>query len=176
MVSMSLMCDNLKDGGGRPGTASASVPTLTSPLIDSCSSSEVEIPAEEAIRRAPEEGTGVPEVPNKRQAKDLVSQRKKSRISGQRRTHHEVDKPKSQVAKGKGPANPAVETPTPRQKSKSMRELCSASPGVDSRDYHAIRMCNLPELAPDAPLEIDLTLLTHETRIWLDGEALASYI
>ncbi|RWW25539.1 hypothetical protein GW17_00010113 [Ensete ventricosum] len=100
MVSMSLMRDNLKAGGGRPGTASTSIPAPTAPTVDSHSSSEVqEIPAEEATRRASEEGTGVLEVPSKRQAKDLVGQQKKSR--------------------------------TPRQKPKSVRELCSASPEVD---------------------------------------------
>ncbi|RZR83602.1 hypothetical protein BHM03_00010251 [Ensete ventricosum] len=32
-----------------------------------------------------------------------------------------------------------------RRKPKSVRELCSASVGVDGRDYHAIRMCSLSE-------------------------------
>ncbi|RRT71505.1 hypothetical protein B296_00018852 [Ensete ventricosum] len=77
----------------------------------------------------------------------------------------------SQAAKGKEPVDLAKETPTPRWKPKSVRELCSASAGVDGWDYHAIWMCNLPERAPNVPLEIDLTPLTHGTWIWLDGEA-----
>ncbi|RWW50414.1 hypothetical protein BHE74_00043318 [Ensete ventricosum] len=132
MVSMSLMRDNLKAGGGRPRTASTSIPAPTAPTVDSHSPSEVqEIPAEEATRRASKEGTRVLEVPSKREAKDLVGQQKKSRTSGGRRPHHEVDKPKSRVTKGKGPVDPATEKLTLRQKPKSVRELCSASPEVD---------------------------------------------
>ncbi|RZS29118.1 hypothetical protein BHM03_00062803 [Ensete ventricosum] len=48
-----------------------------------------------------------------------------------------------------------------RRKSKSVRELYSASAGVDGRDYHVIRMCNIPEKALDAPLEADLRPLNH---------------
>ncbi|RZS12147.1 hypothetical protein BHM03_00043545 [Ensete ventricosum] len=65
------------------------------------------------------------------------------------------------VTKGKGPVDVPEEPPAPRRKPKSVKELCSASAGVDDRDYHAIRMCNLPEKAPDAPLEADLRPLTQ---------------
>ncbi|RZS03298.1 hypothetical protein BHM03_00033449 [Ensete ventricosum] len=87
------------------------------------------------------------------------------------RLPHEANKSASQVAKGKGPAGPTEETPTPRPKLRSVRELCSAHPGVDDRDYHAIQMSNLPKHALDAPLEIDLAPLTYRDGIWLDGEA-----
>ncbi|RWW36728.1 hypothetical protein BHE74_00058271, partial [Ensete ventricosum] len=92
------------------------------------------------------------------------------------RLPHEANKSASQVAKGKGPAGPTEETPTPRPKLRSVRELCSAHPGVDDRDYHAIQMSNLPKHALDAPLEIDLAPLTYRDGIWLDGEASTKYI
>ncbi|RZS19785.1 hypothetical protein BHM03_00052221 [Ensete ventricosum] len=82
----------------------------------------------------------------------------------------------SRATNGKGPTGPTEETPTPRPKSRSMRELCSVHPGVDDRDYHAIRMSNLPDRAPDAPLEQNLMPLTYREGIWLDGEALVKYI
>ncbi|RWV81436.1 hypothetical protein GW17_00057145 [Ensete ventricosum] len=94
------------------------------------------------------EARGVPEVSHKRRGEDPVSQRKKDRL-----------KP-----------------PTLRRKPKLVRELCSASARVDGRDYHAIRMCNLPEKAPDAPLEVDLRPLTHVMLVWQNGEASAKYI
>ncbi|RRT81125.1 hypothetical protein B296_00015273, partial [Ensete ventricosum] len=56
--------------------------------------------------------------------------------------------------------------PTPR----------SSRAGVDSRDYHVIRMCNLPEQASGAPLDPDLRPLTHGTSVWQSGEASATYI
>ncbi|RRT34180.1 hypothetical protein B296_00059010 [Ensete ventricosum] len=62
------------------------------------------------------------------------------------------------------------------QRPKSTRELCSARAGVNGRDYHAIRMCNLPEQASDAPLDPDLRPLTHGTPVWQSGEASATYI
>ncbi|RRT64085.1 hypothetical protein B296_00035329 [Ensete ventricosum] len=65
------------------------------------------------------------------------------------------------VTKGKGPVDVPEEPPAPRRKPKSVKELCSASAGVDGRDYLAIRMCNLPEKAPDAPLEAYLRPLTQ---------------
>ncbi|RZR93064.1 hypothetical protein BHM03_00021467 [Ensete ventricosum] len=136
-----------------------------------------EIPTEEATRRAPKEGTRrVHEVPNNCLTEGSIGQRKKGKVFGQHRPRHEVDKSKSQATKGKGPADPAIETVTPRPKPKSMRELCSTRFGVDDRDYHAIRMYNLPEHAPDAPLEIDLLSLMHGTQIWLEGEASTRYI
>ncbi|RWW00554.1 hypothetical protein GW17_00036486 [Ensete ventricosum] len=58
------------------------------------------------------------------------------------------------------------EPPAPRQRPKSVRVLWSARAGVDDRDYHAIRMCNFPERASDAPLEPDLRPLTHGMPIW----------
>ncbi|RZR70466.1 hypothetical protein BHM03_00000074 [Ensete ventricosum] len=76
MVSMSLMHDNPKVGGGRLRIVSsfpATAPTPT-PRVESRSPSKVqEIPAEEVIRRpSEEEARGAPEVPNKRRAEDMA--------------------------------------------------------------------------------------------------------
>ncbi|RWW80057.1 hypothetical protein BHE74_00011631 [Ensete ventricosum] len=69
--------------------------------------------------------------------------------------------PAPAISKDKGPVGPTEETLTPSPKPRSVRELCSTRPGVDDRDYHAIRMSSLPKRAPDAPLEMDLTPLTY---------------
>ncbi|RWW05853.1 hypothetical protein GW17_00030854 [Ensete ventricosum] len=58
---------------------------------------------------------------------------------------------------------------------KLVRELCYARLGVDGRDYHVVRMSNLPEHDPDAPLEMHLSPLTHGTRIWQDRAASTKY-
>ncbi|RRT39855.1 hypothetical protein B296_00058847 [Ensete ventricosum] len=136
-LSGSLMRGNPRVGGGCLGTASSALalaPTLTQ-RVESSSASEVqEIPTEEVTRRpSREEGPGVPEVPRKWQAEDSADHRKKDRC----KLHQEADR---SAAKGKGPADTKEEPPTPRRKPKSMRELCSASAGVDGWDYHAIRM------------------------------------
>ncbi|RRT78490.1 hypothetical protein B296_00010805 [Ensete ventricosum] len=86
---------------------------------------------------------------------DSTGQKRKDR----RRSPHKADR----ASRGKGPADASVEPPAPRQRPKSVRELCSAQAGVDGRDYHGIRMCNLPEQAYDAPLDPDLRPLTHGT-------------
>ncbi|RRT73834.1 hypothetical protein B296_00023689 [Ensete ventricosum] len=173
MVSMSLMRDNPKVGGGHSGiVSSALAPTPTpSPRAESGSTSEVqEIPVEEATRRpSREEARGAPKVPYKRQAKDPTVDRKKDQC----KSHHEADR---SATKGKGPVDTAEEPPAPRRKPKSMRELCSATSRVDGRDYHAIRMCSLPKHAPDTPLDIDLMPLTHRMWVWPDGEASTRYI
>ncbi|RRT53231.1 hypothetical protein B296_00025569 [Ensete ventricosum] len=147
MVSMSLMRGNPWAWGGerRPGTApSAPAPAPPPPSIppsESGSTSDVqEIPIEEA--------RGAPEASRKRRGGDSAGQKKKDR----RRSPHKVDR----ALKGKGLADTSVEPPAPRQRPKSVRELCNALAGVDGRDYHAIRMCNLPEQASDAPLDPDL--------------------
>ncbi|RRT43270.1 hypothetical protein B296_00030749 [Ensete ventricosum] len=85
---------------------------------------------------------------------------------------HKADR----ATKGKGPADTSDEPPAPRQRPKSVRELCSARAGVDGRDYHAIRMCNLPEQASDVPLDPDLRPPTHGTPVWQNGEASTTYI
>ncbi|RWW60548.1 hypothetical protein BHE74_00032451 [Ensete ventricosum] len=72
------------------------------------------------------------------------------------------------------PADVSDEPPTPRQRPKSVRELCSARARVDGRDYHAIRMCNLPERASDAPLDPDLRPLTHGTPEGGNSDAVAT--
>ncbi|RZS27997.1 hypothetical protein BHM03_00061545, partial [Ensete ventricosum] len=99
---------------------------------------------------------------------DSVGQKKKD----QRKSPHKADR----ASRGKGLANTSDEPPAPRQRPKSVRELCSARAGVDGRDYHAIRMCNLPEQASDAPLDPDLRPLTHGTPVWQSGEASTTYI
>ncbi|RWW58863.1 hypothetical protein BHE74_00034220 [Ensete ventricosum] len=59
------------------------------------------------------------------------------------------------------PPTPHVESGSASKVQEIPVEEASASAGVDGRDYHAIRMCNLPEKAPDAPLEADLRPLTQ---------------
>ncbi|RWV80518.1 hypothetical protein GW17_00058205 [Ensete ventricosum] len=150
---------------------------MPAPHAESRSPSEVqEIPAKEATRPSEEEARGAPEVPSKRRAGDSIDQKKKSKDSGWHRLPHEADRSASQTTKGKGPAGPTEETPTPRAKPKSVRELCSAHLGVDGQDYHVIRMSSQPEHALDVPLEIDLAPLTYGDGIWLDGEASTKYI
>ncbi|RZR95691.1 hypothetical protein BHM03_00024563 [Ensete ventricosum] len=151
MVSMSMMHDNPITGGGRLGAAplvlAPAPPPSPAPRVESGSESDVhEIPIEEA-RGAPE--------------KD------------RRKSPHKVDKA---AIKGKSLADVSEEPPASRRRPKSGRELCSASARVDGQDYHAIRMCNLPERDSDAPLEPDLRSLTHGTPIWQNGEASTTYI
>ncbi|RWW53628.1 hypothetical protein BHE74_00039875 [Ensete ventricosum] len=168
---MSLREEWLVEVGLSPASrALASTPT-PSPRAESGSASEVqEISVEEATRRPlGEEARGAPEVPCKRQAEDPTIDRKKDWC----KSHHEADR---SAAKGKGLVDTAEEPPAPRRKPKSVRELCSATSGVDGRDYHAIQMCSLSKRAPDAPLDIDLTPLTHRMWVWLDGEASTRYI
>ncbi|RWW60846.1 hypothetical protein BHE74_00032131 [Ensete ventricosum] len=177
MVSMSMMRDNPKVGGGRSGIVSSTPATAPTPAprAESRSPSEVqEIPAEEATRRPSEEARGALEVPSKRRAGDSAGQRKKSKDSGRHKLPHEVDRSASRAAKGKGPTGPTEETLTPRSKSRSVRDLCNARLGVDGWDYQAIWMSSLPERAPDVLLEIDLAI--YEDGIWLDREASTKYI
>ncbi|RWW70328.1 hypothetical protein BHE74_00022026 [Ensete ventricosum] len=84
-------------------------------------------------------------------------------MKDRRKSPHKADKA---ATRGKGHADVSDEPPAPRQRPKSMRELWSARAGVDDRDYHAIRMCNFPERASDAPLEPDLRPLTHGMPVW----------
>ncbi|RWW87227.1 hypothetical protein BHE74_00003962 [Ensete ventricosum] len=67
------------------------------------------------------------------------------------------------------------EVSVPRARPKLVRELCYARLGVDGRDYHVVRMSNLPEHDPDAPLKMHLSPLTHGTRIWQDRAASTKY-
>ncbi|RRT75391.1 hypothetical protein B296_00031264 [Ensete ventricosum] len=100
---------------------------------------------------------------------DSVGQKKKDR----RKSPHKVDRA---TIRGKRPVDVSDEPPAPRQRPKLVRELCSAHAKVDGRDYHATRMCNLPERSSDAPLNPDLSPLTHKTPVWQSGEASATYI
>ncbi|RRT63755.1 hypothetical protein B296_00019027 [Ensete ventricosum] len=112
----------------------------------------------------------------KHPAEDSTNHRKKTKVSGRQRSHHEGDKSRSRAAKGKRPIDLAEETPAPRTKPKSVKELCSTCLGEDDRDSHAIRMCNLPECTSNVLLEMDLMPRTHAMRIWLDGDASMRYI
>ncbi|RWW44404.1 hypothetical protein BHE74_00049852 [Ensete ventricosum] len=163
MVSMSMMHGNPRTGEGHPGATpsfpASVVPPPSAPRVESGSTSDVqEIPIDEA--------RGAPEVSRKRQGGDPVSQRKK----GRRKSPSKADKA---AAKGKSSADISEEPPASKRRPKSVRELCSASAKVDGRDYHAIRMCNLPERAP---LETDLKPLPHGMLVWQNGEASATYI
>ncbi|RRT81830.1 hypothetical protein B296_00021216, partial [Ensete ventricosum] len=100
---------------------------------------------------------------------DPVGQRKRDR----RKSPRKADRV---AAKGKSPADVSEEPLASRRRPKSVRELCSANARVDGRDYHAIRMCNIPEKAPVGPLEADLRPLTHGMLVWQNGEASAKYI
>ncbi|RRT47657.1 hypothetical protein B296_00028314 [Ensete ventricosum] len=97
---------------------------------------------------------------------DSVGHKKKDRC----KFPHKADR----ATRGKGPADTSVKSPAPRQRPKSVRELCSAPAGVDGRGYHAIRMCNLHEQASNAPLDPDLRPLTHGTSVWQSWEASAN--
>ncbi|RWW83941.1 hypothetical protein BHE74_00007503 [Ensete ventricosum] len=152
-----MMRGNPQTGGGRPGVASSvlasTAPPPPAPCAKSGSTSKVqEIPDEEATRRSSGgEARGGTKIPRKRRAEDLTGQRKRDR----RKSPHKADR---SAAKGKGSIDTAEEPPASRQKLKLVRELYNASVGVDGQDYHAIRMCNLPEQAPDVPLDVDLTI------------------
>ncbi|RRT50567.1 hypothetical protein B296_00027872 [Ensete ventricosum] len=108
-----------------------------------------EIPQKEATRKALEAfGKHPAEAPS--------SQRKKAKVPGRHKSCCEGTKLKSRAAEGKKPAAQVEETPTPKARLKSVKELCSAHPGVNSRDYHIIRVSSQLERAPDASLEVDL--------------------
>ncbi|RWW36343.1 hypothetical protein BHE74_00058634 [Ensete ventricosum] len=169
MVSMSLMRGNPRAGGGGGGGTSWDC------ALGSGSSTVTSINPARRVRLRfrcagdPNRGgQGVPEASRKRRGGDSTGQKRKDR----RRSPHKADR----ASRGKGPADTSVEPPAPRPRLKSVRELCSAQAGVDGRDYHAIRMCNLPKQASDAPLDPDLRLLAHGTPVWQSGEASATYI
>ncbi|RWV95748.1 hypothetical protein GW17_00041607 [Ensete ventricosum] len=127
-----------------------------------------EIPSEEATRK-------MPEVSGKHPVEAPSGQWKKAKVLGRHKSRHEGEKSKSRATKGKKPTTSIEETPTPRVRSKSVKEL-STHPGEDGRDYHVIRVSSRPEHAPDAPLEVHLSQLTHIMWIWQDGEASAKYV
>ncbi|RZS05616.1 hypothetical protein BHM03_00036156 [Ensete ventricosum] len=128
---------------------------------------EYEIPSEEATRK-------MPEVSGKHPIEAPSGQWKKAKVLGRHKSRHEGEKSKSRATKGKKPTTSIEETPTPRVRSKSVKEL-STHPGEDGRDYHVIRVSSRPEHAPDAPLEVHLSQLTHIMWIWQDGEASANH-
>ncbi|RWW59197.1 hypothetical protein BHE74_00033885 [Ensete ventricosum] len=171
MVSMSLMRGQPKVMGGRPGTTSTipiTAPVPAQPTDPPSLSKVQEIPPEEVTRKAPEASS-------KRLTKDSTGQRKKAKVPARHKSCREGEKSKSRADKGKEPAAQVEGTPTPKPEPKSVKELCSAYPGEDDRDYHIIRVSSQPEPAPDAPFEINLTSLTHKMQIWQDDEASARY-
>ncbi|RZR72591.1 hypothetical protein BHM03_00014823 [Ensete ventricosum] len=127
--------------------APAPPPPSISPAESGSASDVQEIPIEEA--------RGAPEASRKWQRGDYVGLKKKDR----HKSPHKADR----ATRGKGPSDTSDEPPAPMQRPKSVRELCNALAGVDGRDYHTIRMCNLPEQASDAPLDPDLRPLMHGT-------------
>ncbi|RZS27469.1 hypothetical protein BHM03_00060943 [Ensete ventricosum] len=72
---------------------------------------------------------------------------------------------KSRASKGKKPAAPAKEALAPRAKPKSVKELCSARPGEDGREYHVIRVSNQSERDPDAPMVKEVQKLKAEVSL-----------
>ncbi|RWV81819.1 hypothetical protein GW17_00056729 [Ensete ventricosum] len=145
------MFGHSKAGGGHLGaTASTPItaPAPAEPTVAPSPPKVQEIPPEEAIRKAPEAS-------GKRPVETSPGQRKK--------------------AKGKKPTTPIEETSAPKTRPKSMKELFSTHSGEDGRDYHVLWVSNRSEHAPDAPLEVGLTLLTHGSCIWQDGKASAKY-
>ncbi|RWW38302.1 hypothetical protein BHE74_00056475 [Ensete ventricosum] len=119
MVSMSLMPGNPRAGGGASwnctlGSNSSTVASVD-PARRSGSASDVqEIPIEEA--------RGALKASRKRRGGDSIGQKKKDRC----KSPHKADR----ATKGKGPADTSDEPPAPRQRPKSVRELCSARAGV----------------------------------------------
>ncbi|RZR93265.1 hypothetical protein BHM03_00021724 [Ensete ventricosum] len=92
-----------------------------------------EIPLEEATQKAPEaSGKRLVEAPS--------GQRKKTKVPGRHKPHCEGERSKSRAAKGKKPTAPVEVASAPRMRPTSVKELCSAHPGVDDRDYHIIRL------------------------------------
>ncbi|RWV98282.1 hypothetical protein GW17_00038877 [Ensete ventricosum] len=140
MVNLNLMCGQPKVRGSRPDTTSPSPVTVLVPaqLAAAPSPPEVqEIPPEEATKKAPEaSGKCLIETP--------FGQRKKAKVTGWHKSYREGEKLKSRATEGKKPAAPVKETLTPRARTKSVKELCSARTGEDCRDYHIIRVSSQP--------------------------------
>ncbi|RZS07020.1 hypothetical protein BHM03_00037781 [Ensete ventricosum] len=78
-------------------------------------------------------------------------------------------KSRPQAVKDEKSDPPNERTSDARPRLKSVRELCRGHPEVDGRDFHAIRVCSQSEHTPDTALMMDLTPLTHETHVWMDG-------
>ncbi|RRT53406.1 hypothetical protein B296_00049876 [Ensete ventricosum] len=136
MVNLNLVHDMLKVGGGRPGPTA---PAPARPVSGPSSLPEVqEIRSEEVIKK-------VVDASSKRPTKETSGQRKKAKVTGRHKSHREGEGSKSRATKSKGPASPVDEVSIPRTRPKSVRELCSAKPEVDGKNYHIIWMSNLPE-------------------------------
>ncbi|RWW52782.1 hypothetical protein BHE74_00040783 [Ensete ventricosum] len=129
-------------------------PTPAQPAVAPSPLEVQEIPLEEATETF---GKCPTEAPSGR--------RKKAKVLSRHKSHREGEKSKSRATEGKKPIAPIKETPTPRATPNLVKELCSARPGEDCRDYHVIRVSSQPEHAPDAPLEVNLSPLMHEKQI-----------
>ncbi|RWW20385.1 hypothetical protein GW17_00015505 [Ensete ventricosum] len=74
----------------------------------------------------------------------------KAKVTGRHKSRREGEGSKSRAAKGKT-SQPVGKTPTPRARSKLVRELCNALPRVDGKDYHVIWVSSLLEHDPNTP-------------------------
>ncbi|RWW74979.1 hypothetical protein BHE74_00017024 [Ensete ventricosum] len=177
IVHMNLMHDLLKAGSGRSGSGASTVVVLSpvaTPVVvhlaPACSPSEVqEIPPKEPSRK-------VPESSRKHRSKTSSSQRKKSKVSDRHKSHNGGEKSRPQAVEDEKSDPPNERTSDARPRLKSIRELCRGHPEVDGRDFHAIRVCSQSEHVPDTALVMDLTPLTHETHVWVDGEASTKHV
>ncbi|RZS22456.1 hypothetical protein BHM03_00055248 [Ensete ventricosum] len=158
---MSLMRSLPKVGGGCPDATTLTLiaaPVPAEPTAAPSPPKVQEIPQKEVTRKALEAS-------GKHPAEAPSGQRKKAKVPGRHKSYCEGAKLKFRAAEGKKLAAPVEETPTPKARPKSVKELCSACPGVNIRDYHIIRVSSQLERAPDASLEVDLSSLTHGMQI-----------
>ncbi|RZR76962.1 hypothetical protein BHM03_00001888 [Ensete ventricosum] len=149
--------------GGGPSSAAPAQPAV----IPSSPLKVQEIRPEETTQK-------ITECSRKRLPETTLGPRKKAKVTGRHKSHHEVESSKNQAVKGKESTSPVDEASTPRsRRPKLVRELCNAQLGVDGRDYHVVRMSSLLERDTDAPLELALSPLMHGTRIWQDRGSLS---
>ncbi|RWW54773.1 hypothetical protein BHE74_00038685 [Ensete ventricosum] len=141
MVSMSLMRGQPKTRTECPGIASSPVVTPTPvPSTEAWLTFDVqEIPMEEATRRAPKGAIGeTTEAYAKRPTEVPSGMRKKRKVLGWCKSHHNSKKSKGRPSKGKEPTVVTEGGPAPRSKLKSVKDICSAHLGEDEGDYHTI--------------------------------------
>ncbi|RRT41619.1 hypothetical protein B296_00057701, partial [Ensete ventricosum] len=133
----------------RGGGPSSAAPAPAQPVVIPSSPLKVqEIRPEETTRK-------ITKCSRKRLPETTPGPRKKAKVTGRHKSHHEVESLKIQAVKGKGSTSPVDEASTPRsRRPKLVRELCNAQLGVDGRDYHVVRMSSLLEHDTDAPLEL----------------------
>ncbi|RWW10325.1 hypothetical protein GW17_00026139 [Ensete ventricosum] len=167
MVNINLMHDLPKVEGGHAGATTSSA-TASSPVIAPAPTQSVAAPSPPKVQEIPpkEVTQKAPESSGKCSVEAPSSQRKKARVSGRHKSCREGEKLKSRATDGKTPVAPVERTSAPKTRLKSVKELCSAHLRADGRDFHVIEISSQPEHAPDVPLEVDLTPLTHGICIW----------